>query len=220
MSRLFKAVLCSALFVTVSGAGFADDAPAAPASVPTIAEEYASVVVGSFTSAEQSSMSEGYGTVENETRRIWPERTDGVWLYSENAWMGDTPSEVDPSAKDTPYFQSITRIYPAGPGMVLTEAYGVADRGAAKGGWRNPEAFKPEWLGEKNCSGQLERVAHGYWMGAFSCINTFRGASYLRSKRVRTPDSYANWDAGIAADGSHVWGPARAGYIFKRVGNE
>ena len=193
---------------------FAQDADPPPRA--SLAEELAGIVVGSFTSAEQSVGSETYGLVENETVRIWADREDGVWLYSENAFLGSNPDDADPAIKDRPYFQTITRYVQATPSLVLTEAYSVSDREAAKGGWRDPGAFSPDWLGDKSCSGRMERVAVGYWSGELDCINTFRGAAYLRSRTVRTPDAYANWDSGRTVEDAPLWGPSEAGYIFKR----
>ena len=207
----------AALVCLNAPAALAQEASETPdAAAPNLAEEVAAIMVGSFSSADQSVGSETYGYVENETVRIWADREDGVWLYQENAFLGSDPETADPDIKNRPYFQTITRLVQATPSMVLTEAYAVSDREAARGAWRDPESFDAEWLGDKSCSGKLDRVAQGYWMGEIDCINTFRGAAYLRSRTVRTPDTYANWDSGRTVEDEPLWGPSEAGYIFTR----
>ncbi|HRW89883.1 MAG TPA: CpcT/CpeT family chromophore lyase, partial [Flavobacteriales bacterium] len=47
--------------------------------------ELASWMTGSFSSAAQAEADTNYYAIELEMARIWPERTDGVWLYVEQA---------------------------------------------------------------------------------------------------------------------------------------
>jgi CpeT protein len=182
--------------------------------------EFAELATGSW-SSEAQSRSETYDWVESETVRIMADRTDGVWLYQENAVIGASPDEVrQPSAKDAPYFQVVIQLRALGSSSVHTTTYRLetADvRAGARGIWRKPHrAFDPTWIGSVACMGVMHRVADGYWQGAAECPNGYKGGVRVDSRSVRTPDTYVNWDRGFDAEDRLVWGPGPGGYIFKR----
>ena len=203
---MLKSILISLSSLAIIGIAQADTAV-----------RFAEHAVGAWTSAEQSS-DPGYDWVESEMVRIWPDREDGVWLYQENAILGASPDDPDrdDAAKEKPYFQVVIHIRDLGGNQVHTATYRVADRAAAKGAWRTPDAFEPAWLGEVSCMGEMEEVGAGYWRGGTECPNSFRGAVRVVSKSIRSPGAYVNWDRGLDADGNVVWGPPDGGYIFKR----
>lgn len=189
----------------------------AAASAQDAAEELAGVLAGSFTSMEQCAV-EGWGCVESELVRIWPERTDGVWLYQENAWLGDDPESADPGAKERPYFQRLVRLAPDGEGRVLRTIYSLTDPAAAVGAYADTSVLTPDMVGAPSCSGPVERIAAGYWVADFpTCPSGLRGAVRTHSRSIHTPDSFANWDRGFDAQGNVVWGPRASGYVFKRA---
>jgi len=183
----------------------------------TPAEELADVLTGSFTTREQCA-TEGWGCVESELVRIWPERDDGVWLYQENAWLGDDPQSIDPSAKKKPYFQRILRLASDGEGRVLRTIYSLTEPAAVTGAYADTSRLNHDMVGAASCSGPLERIARGYWVSDFpTCPSGLRGAVRTHSRSIHTPDSFANWDRGFDPQGKVVWGPASGGYVFKRV---
>lgn len=186
---------------------------------PLVAE-MAELMTGSFTTLPQAGTDETYGVVESEVVRIWPDRSDGIWLYQENAWLGDTPAEVDMAAKDRPYFQRIVHISPAGPAMVRRTSYDMSERPPYAGFWRTPEAMPAEALGEQTCTGLAHRIAENYWYADLDCPNAYRGAVRVVSRSVHRPGEYANWDRGFDAEGNRVWGPDAGGYIFTLHGSE
>lgn len=192
---------------------------AAPAAADT-ASEFASDAAGSWSSAEQS-VDPGYDWVESEVRRIWPAREDGVWLYQENAIIAASPeTSVDGDPKAQPYFQVVVHIQDVGGGALHTTTYKVSDRASAKGAWKMPDAFSPDWLGEVSCMGSMQRVGQGFWRGETTCPNSYKGAARVVSLSVRAPDTQVNWDRGFDAAGNHVWGPADGGYVFERKETE
>ncbi|MGJ3231684.1 MAG: chromophore lyase CpcT/CpeT [Oceanicaulis sp.] len=192
-------------------------AASAAAAAQEPAEELAGVLAGSFTSLEQCA-TEGWGCVESELVRIWPERTDGVWLYQENAWLGDDPQSADMSAKQRPYFQRLVRLASDGEGRVLRTIYSLTDPAAVAGAYADPSALTHDMVGEASCSGPVERIAAGYWVADFpTCPSGLRGAVRTHSRSIHTPDSFANWDRGFDPEGNVMWGPASGGYVFKRV---
>ena len=180
------------------------------------AEALAEVLAGSFTSLEQCS-TPGWGCVESELVRIWPERDDGVWLYQENAWLGEDPDAVDPYAKARPYFQRLVRLVQQDETTVLRTIYSLNDPQSVVGAYETPQAIEAEQLGEPNCSGPVERLAHGWWVADFpTCPSNLRGAVRTHSRSIHGPDAFVNWDRGFTADGQVAWGPSEGGYIFKR----
>ena len=180
------------------------------------AEELADVLTGSYTTVEQSA-TDGWGYVESELVRIWPEREDGVWLYQENVWLGDNAETADWSAKERPYFQRIVRLAEVEDGVVLRTIYAMTDPASAVGAYAEPQRVSADQLGAPSCSGPVERIAHGWWVSDFpTCPSGLRGAVRTHSRSIHTPDGFANWDRGFDAEGNVAWGPSEAGYIFKR----
>jgi hypothetical protein len=217
MKRLISlAAVAACLTGSLTGAAYAQDAPA-PAPAPAPAEELAAIYTGSFTSMEQCG-TEGWGCVESEIVRVWPEREDGVWLYQENAWLGDDPESADPAAKQRPYFQRFVRLVSAGEGRVVRTIYTMTDPASVTGAYADPSVLNHESVDSANCSGVVERIAAGYWYADFpTCPSGLRGAVRTHSRSIHTPDGFANWDRGFNAEGAVVWGPSESGYVFKRV---
>ncbi|MEX1249832.1 MAG: CpcT/CpeT family chromophore lyase, partial [Hyphomonas sp.] len=174
-----------------------------------------------WTSRAQSS-EPGYDWVESETVRILTDRTDGIWLYQENAVIAASgETDARGGAKDKPYFQVVIHLRTLGPDEVLATTYRLATpeaRQDAKGFWaRSAQPFGPDWIGEAACMSRMHRVAAGFWQGAAACPNDYKGAVKVDSRSIRTRDTYVNWDRGFDAAGIRVWGPARGGYIFTRM---
>ncbi len=192
---------------------------ATPAEMP-LADTYAGNVTGQFSSAVQHRADARYDEVEARIIRIWPERTDGVWLYQEQAII--TVAGVDAAtARSRPYFQFVGRIVPLGNGLLRRDNFRVSV-GARWVGMATGDArlasLSPSDLAPASCHNLIELVSPGHWTGRTeSCANGYRGATYMRSISLATPDRYVNWDRGFAADGSHIWGPRWGGYVFDRV---
>lgn len=184
-------------------------AAAAPAD-PMLAD-YARIATGSYTSEAQHRADPRYDIVEAQVTRIWPERTDGVWLYQEQAIV-NRPGMSPEQARAAPYFQRVARIARAADGTLRRDNYALTDPKAVVG---KPGAITPAMLGPAGCHNVLERVAAGYWTArTVNCANGYKGAVEMRSLSVQTETVYANWDRGFDAQGARVWGPADGGYVF------
>lgn len=211
--RLALMVLVAATMTAPSAADTADG-PADPAA------EFASIATGSWTSRAQS-MDPRYDWVESETVHVLPGRSDGVWLYQENAIIAVSPEEAPTDGvKDRPYFQIVIQLRSIGAHEVHATTYRLDTpeaRAGARGLWKSssPE-FDPAWIGTVACMSEMGRISEGYWTGQADCPNTYRGGVKVDSRSVRTPDSYVNWDRGFDAQGQHVWGPRDGGYVFLR----
>jgi len=186
---------------------------AATAATPPdpLLADYARIAPGLYTSETQHATDPRYDIVEAHVTRIWPERTDGVWLYQEQAIInraGMTPEQ----ARAAPYFQRVARIARTADGTLRRDNFVLTDARAVAG---KPEAITPAMLGPAGCHNVLERVAAGYWTARTDgCANGYKGAVEMRSLSVQTETVYANWDRGFDAKGARVWGPADGGYVF------
>lgn len=193
-----------------------------PAHAQTAAD-FAAQAEGRWSSAEQSA-SAAYDYVYSETVRIWPERTDGVWVYQQNWVIGPNTSEVPRYSvrlSEAPYFQVVIQLRDFGDGEVHSTTYRLSGAEAREGAWYvrpgSDVAFDEAWLGEVACMGRQQAIAPGFWEGAANCPNGYKGGVRVDSRSIRTPDTYVNWDRGFDADCNHIWGPAGGGYIFKRM---
>lgn len=183
------------------------------------ADEFAALTAGSFTTAAQAQDDATYAQVEAEVVRIWPERTDGIWMYQEQAIIS-YEGKVIPGAKERPYFQRIFRLMATGDKILVRENYELADPKSVVGAYKDRSklaGLTPEALILGGCSNRIERVAKGYWRANIAtCANTYKNATHMTSLSVYTDDTLANWDRGFDLSGKVVWGPEGGGYIFKR----
>lgn len=189
------------------------------AALPPILDDYARTATGEFSSAAQHAADRRYDVVEARIVRIWPERTDGLWLYQEQAIVG--VAEGPPPGRSRPYFQFVARVVPLGDGTLRRDNFRVRDGAKWLGitaGDARLASLSDADLMPASCHNRIERVAAGHWTGRTeSCANSYRGAAYMESRSLATADRYVNWDRGFDAAGSRVWGPADGGYIFVRT---
>ncbi|MFA9200856.1 MAG: chromophore lyase CpcT/CpeT [Cypionkella sp.] len=197
-------------------------AAAAIAATPAEPEvaEYISSAVGTFSSEAQHRADPRYDWVEARVVRIWPERTDGVWLYQEQAIVNQSGLAPE-AARARPYFQFVARVTPLAPGVLRRDNFRVLDGARwlrlAPGDPR-AGALSPADLAPASCHNRIEKVAIGVFQGRTeSCANGYKGAASMQSLSVATPEMYVNWDRGFDRAGTRVWGPEAGGYVFRRV---
>jgi hypothetical protein len=193
-------------------------ASAAGAGVSPLVVSYAGAVIGQFSSAAQHRADPRYAEVEGAIVRIWPERTDGIWIYQEQAIVSG--AEDREAARKRPYFQRVGRLHDREDGTIGRETYAIREPGRFVGlgqpGYSGPP-LTPGDLGEAGCPLVVEAAGHGFFTGSSgSCPNSHRGAVSMRSVSVVAPDRFANWDRGFDAEGRLVWGPEAGGYVFDR----
>lgn len=191
-----------------------------PAEAP-LAEAYAAQVIGSYSSVAQHRRDPRYDEVEARVVRIWPERTDGVWLYQEQVIINQ-PGLSAEQARARPYFQFVVRVTLHSNGILRRDNFRVSDRARWVGMTASDgrlAALSPADLEPASCHNRIELVSPGYWTARTeSCTNSYRGAAYMESRSISTPTGFVNWDRGFTASGEHVWGPRWGGYVFDRVG--
>lgn len=173
----------------------------------------ARTLTGSYSSAVQAKSDPEYFEVHLQMAPIWPARTDGHWLYVEQAMA---------TALDKPYRQRIYQVIDAGDGAVLSLVYELPNAPARVGAWRNPSVFDgdtAEALTKRDgCVIRLERAGDA-WTGSTNgkdCLSSLRGASYATSEVKLFSDHIETWDRGFDANDQQVWGAKKGPYIFVR----
>jgi hypothetical protein len=177
----------------------------------TGSREVAGLLAGSYTSAEQAKADPEFLEVHLHMARIWPARTDGEWLYVEQAMA---------SALDKPYRQRIYQLVDAGEGAVLSTVYELPNAADRIGAWRAPGVFdadSPEALVARDgCAIRLVRDGDA-WRGSTNgkdCLSSLRGASYATSDVVLAHERLQTWDRGFDANDQQVWGAKKGPYVF------
>lgn len=196
-------------------------ATATPAPAPDpVLTAYATTSVGVFSTIAQHRADPRYDEAEAVIARIWPDRTDGIWMYQEQAVItrpGVTPAE----ARHTPYFQRIAHIVRLPDGRLRRDNMVIKNParfvGLGRPGYYGPLPG-PDDLGAAGCHNIITPIATGHFTATTeNCANSYRGAATMLSLAIISPDTYANWDRGFDAAGARVWGPDAGGYIFRRL---
>jgi hypothetical protein len=182
-------------------------------------DDYAAAVTGTFSSARQSQEDRRYDVVEAEVVRIWPQRTDGLWPYQEQAILPVTGAAAGAS-KEKPYLQRVGHVYRLPDGRLRRDNYVLKDPARFVGFGRRSSVKEPQAgdLGAAGCHNLVEPVSAGHFVARTEgCRNGYKGAVSMTSIAISTPDRYVNWDRGFDGSGNRVWGPEGGGYIFERV---
>lgn len=170
-------------------------------------------MTGSFSSAEQAAADSSFFDIRLETTRIWTDRTDGVWLYVEQAATAH---------RDRPYRQRIYRVVEGGGGFT-SEIFTLPAQEAFVGAYREPARFDvlaADSLEEREgCAVSLRWTGEHFEGGTVggSCTSTVGGASYATSEVELYEDRIETWDRGFDADGQQVWGARSGGYVFRKL---
>jgi hypothetical protein len=174
-----------------------------------------SMMTGSFSSARQAASDTSFLDIRLQMVEIWKDRTDGPWLYVEQAAA---------ESLDRPYRQRVYRLVDRGSGTYESVVYEIPDAMRFAGHWRRSEPLKemePEGLKiREGCSVRLQWTDEEQFEGsteAKHCASSLRGASYATSVVKVSDDGILTWDRGFDASGRQVWGSRSGGYIFERV---
>ena len=171
-------------------------------------------LIGSFSSAAQAEADPEFFDVRLHMTPIWTSRTDGPWLYVEQAMA---------TALDRPYRQRVYRLIDRGDGSVESFVYELPNPRERIGAWSDPTRFdsdRPEALVPRaGCSIVLRRSGDA-WVGSTherDCESALRGASYATSEVVLRADGLETWDRGFDDAGRQVWGASKGPYRFRRT---
>lgn len=178
-------------------------------------ERVATLLTGTFSSADQALADKNYRNATLHAVRIWPDRTDGPWLYVEQALA---------EALDQPYRQRVYQLAVAADGAVETRVFILDDPIRATGAWRKTTPLSdltPTRITfNEGCSVFFRAMPDGSFLGAThgdGCASDLRGATHATTEATLSSDQIVWWERGFNASGRQVWGSATGGYVFKRV---
>ncbi len=174
-------------------------------------EKFASHLTGKFSSKKQSEADTAYYHISLHMTRIWEERTDGIWLYVEQAMA---------ARADKPYRQRVYQLGQKDKNLFTSEIYTIKNAAAVVGlqsdtAKRSLLTFEQIEL-KNGCTVWME-----YDKGVFTggtrgedCFSDLRGARYATTKIKLKDTVLESWDQGFDASGKQVWGPTKGAYVF------
>jgi len=187
-------------------------------SIVTVSDASETLVewmTGSFSSSSQAAQDSAFFSINLDMRRIWPDQTEAVYLYVEQAVS---------SKLEAPYRQRIYKVTELSKGKFASEVFEIPndDRFIQKG--NSPKAFNiltPDSLvTREGCTVYLDKISDKEFSGstdADKCKSTLYGATYATSKVQVFSDKIISWDQGWDDNEEQVWGAEKSGYIFMRV---
>lgn len=171
---------------------------------------------GSFSSEEQAANDSDYYDIRLHMKKIWGDRTDGYWLYVEQAVA---------QSEDKPYRQRIYRVDQLKDGSFISEVYTMNDPLRFAGAWKDEgilAGLTPDSLTmREGCTVYLSMADNGSYTGGTrgeGCASDLRGADYATSEVIIDETGLRTWDRGFDKEGNQVWGAVKGGYNFKRTG--
>lgn len=184
--------------------------PVPPSDDLTLA---ASLLTGSFSSEFQAKTMIGFSDYRMRATRVWANRTDGVWLYIEQAKGESVEKPYRQRVYHFHYSGSLLAISPYK--MPLAEAF--MHKGAVAF-----DLITPSDLDDlTGCEIYLARIGVAEFKGSTSpksCKSTHEGASYMTTTLKVSMYMIVSWDHGHAENGTQVWGPELEPYEFRRTG--
>lgn len=171
---------------------------------------------GAFSSAAQAAADSDYFHIRLHMSPVWTQRTDGPWLYVEQAVA---------AAADKPYRQRVYRLREVGGSRFISEVHELPEPVTRfVGAWRNPaslDIITPDsLLQRKGCAVQLTWVESSKsYVGSTvddACASSLRGAAYATSHVSINAEGINSWDRGYDDHGLQVWGATKGAYLFRR----
>ncbi|MGB3179950.1 MAG: chromophore lyase CpcT/CpeT [Cyclobacteriaceae bacterium] len=176
-------------------------------------DKLAAYLTGHFHSGAQAAADSSYHEIHLHTERIWPERTDGYWLY------------VEQGAADSlnkPYHQRIYHVMRDTDTRLVSVVYEFTHPDKYAGGWEDPAVFEgltPSDLQLRNgCEVWIEPEGAGF-IGekrAGDCTSKLRGANSATSIVEITSRSIRSWDKGYNSANLQTLVAGKGGYAFVR----
>ena len=171
-------------------------------------------MTGRFSSREQSLQDSSFFDIRLIMTRIWQERSDGYWLYVEQAVAG---------AQDRPYRQRIYHVTHIGGDIFESAVYTMDNPDSFTGAWEDASRFMS--LTESlihprtGCEILLRKRDESFVGSTLSrlCGSDLHGASFATSEVIIQADRLISWDRGFDEEGVHIWGAEAGGYIFLKT---
>ena len=176
-------------------------------------EDFASALSGQFSSKQQSEADTSYLNISLSMTRIWEDRTDGIWLYVEQALA---------TRKEKPYRQRVYQLAHPSRDVFSSEIFTISNAQEVVG-LQNDRDRRGLLTYDKiqlkaGCTVLLkykDGIYEGGTEGA-NCPSDLRGAKYTTTRIKLSEGKLESWDQGFDADGKQVWGATKGGYVFIR----
>jgi hypothetical protein len=175
----------------------------------------ASYMEGSFSSQKQSESDTNYFDIRLHMKRIWKDRTDGIWLYVEQAVS---------TAQQKPYRQRVYHVTQIGKNKFESAVYTMENPLRFAGDYKKDDALSgltPDSLKSRDgCSVFLTKNKKGFYVGATKgkdCPSDLRGAKYATSEVKVYRNKIVSWDRGWGEKDEQIWGATNGGYIFNKL---
>ena len=175
-------------------------------------------MAGSFSSQQQAEADSTFFDIRLEMLPIWTARTDGRWLYVEQAAA---------TSLEQPYRQRIYHLVRRNDSTFSSAVYEFAEPLRFAGAWRTPDLFDPLTPDSLEVREGCAIILHPLGDTAFAgrtidgdCLSDYRGASHATSEVVITARYLETWDRGWDSTGVQVWGAEKGGYLFRKMNEE
>lgn len=171
-------------------------------------------MTGSFGSEAQSKKDPEFFDIRLEMAQVWPERTDGYWLYVEQAVA---------TALDKPYRQRVYRVTRLDKDTFESAVFELEEPLQYAGEWKKPNPLATltpdDLIIREGASIYLKKTKDDTYEGSTrdkECKSNFRGASYATSEVSISAKGIYSWDRGFNDKDEQVWGAVKGGYIFDK----
>lgn len=182
---------------------------------PSTLDHLTVFLTGSFANADQARGDQNFRAATLHVTPIWTERTDGPWLYLEQA-LADAPAH--------PYRQLIYHLATRPDQAIAVRIFELPNPIAATGAWNDPTLLAKltpaNLVAREGCTLILRLQPGGTFKGGTEgtgCASTLRGASHSAIETVISNLQIVTWERGYNAAGTQVWGSIHGGYVFRRV---
>lgn len=171
-------------------------------------------MTGYFSSLEQSKSDPDYLEIQLHMIQIWPERTDGYWIYVEQALAGHLP-----------YRQRIYHVTQPGNMIFQSQVYNIEEPLRFAGEWENQNPMQSllfESLIPRDGCEIIMKKKGDLFIGstlAEQCGSDLRGSSYATSEVTISANKLESWDRGFDNAHQQVWGAEKGGYVFDKIEN-
>lgn len=166
---------------------------------------------GEYSSEIQSKKDTSYFNIYLAMYPIWENRTDGKWLYVEQAMA---------SKREKPYRQRIYQIKKGENNEVISVIYTFENPLEYANAHQNKELLQKltfdKITSKVGCEVYMKPTKNGFEGGTKGqgCASNLRGASYTTTEIKLEKDKLISWDRGFFMDGKQAWGAEKGGYIF------
>lgn len=177
-------------------------------------EPLVSLMVGRFSSAQQADKDSTYFNISLVTVPVMQGRTDGFWMYVEQALS---------KSRYRPYRQRVYQVQYRS-GYWTTSIYLLKNPDF----WINAQddtfrlnRMRTDSLVKRNGCDITLRRNNRTFSGKTeysTCPSEVRGAVFATSEVTLQKDKLVSWEKGFSPDGKQVWGAEKGGYIFLREG--